>query len=74
MSAVIESPPLFIRPMSELDLDDVMSIETRIYNFPWTRQIFNDCLRVGYISHVCELDNQHGFPDLDAAADDGCAG
>ena len=35
-----------------------MSIETRIYNFPWTRQIFHDCLRVGYISHVCELDNE----------------
>jgi ribosomal-protein-alanine N-acetyltransferase len=58
MSAVIESSPFFIRPMSECDLDDVMSIETRIYDFPWTRQIFHDCLRVGYISHVCELDNE----------------
>ena len=58
MSAVIESPPFFIRPMSEADLDDVMSIETQIYDFPWTRQIFHDCLRVGYISHVCELDNE----------------
>ena len=58
MSAVIESPPVFIRPMSESDLDDVMSIETRIYEFPWTRQIFNDCLRVGYVSHVCELNNE----------------
>jgi len=58
MSAVIESPPFFIRPMSEADLDDVMSIETQIYDFPWTRQIFHDCLRVGYISHVCKLDNE----------------
>ena len=58
MSAVIESPPVFMRPMSEADLDDVMSIETRIYEFPWTRQIFHDCLRIGYISHVCELNNE----------------
>lgn len=58
MSAVIQSPPVFIRPMSEADLDDVMSIETQIYDFPWTRNIFKDCLRVGYISHVCELNNE----------------
>ena len=44
--------------MTEFDLDDVMSIEARIYDFPWTRQIFYDCLRVGYVSHVCELDNK----------------
>ena len=58
MSAVIETPPLFIRPMLEADLDDVMSVESKIYDFPWTRQIFFDCLRVGYISQVCELDEQ----------------
>ncbi len=58
MSAVIESPPLFIRPMSEDDLDDVMSVESKIYDFPWTRQIFFDCLRVGYVSQICELDDQ----------------
>jgi ribosomal-protein-alanine N-acetyltransferase len=40
------------------DLDGIMSIETSIYNFPWTRQIFVDCLRVGYTCQVCEMDNE----------------
>lgn len=57
MSAVLETPPCFLRPMTAEDLDGVMSIETVIYNFPWTRQIFVDCLRVGYICQVCEMDN-----------------
>ena len=29
-------------------LDEVMAIERRGYPFPWTRGIFEDCLRVGY--------------------------
>ncbi|MGD8567127.1 MAG: ribosomal protein S18-alanine N-acetyltransferase [Gammaproteobacteria bacterium] len=58
MSAVLETPPCFLRPMAAEDLDGVMSIETVIYNFPWTRQIFVDCLRVGYICQVCEMDNE----------------
>ena len=57
MSAVLQSPPYFLRPMSEEDLDDIMSIETRIYDFPWTRQIFLDCLRVGYVCQVCEVES-----------------
>ncbi|MGD8559344.1 MAG: ribosomal protein S18-alanine N-acetyltransferase [Gammaproteobacteria bacterium] len=58
MSAVLETPPCFIRPMCTDDLDGIMSIETSIYNFPWTRQIFVDCLRVGYTCQVCEMDNE----------------
>lgn len=56
MSAVIQSPPYFLRPMSREDLDDIMSIENVIYDFPWTRQIFMDCLRVGYLCQVVEVD------------------
>jgi len=41
--------------MSSKDLDAIMEIETAIYDFPWTRQIFADCLRVGYICYVCEV-------------------
>ena len=55
MSAVIQSPPYFLRPMTREDLDDIMSIENVIYDFPWTRQIFRDCLRVGYLCHVVEF-------------------
>ena len=58
MSAVLESPPVFLRPMAEEDLDNIMSLETKNYDFPWTRQIFADCLRVGYLCHVCELENE----------------
>jgi len=58
MSAVLESPPVYLRPMVEVDLDAIMALETKNYDFPWTRQIFADCLRVGYLCHVCELDDE----------------
>ena len=58
MSAVIQSPPYFLRPMSKEDLDDIMRIEDVIYDFPWTRQIFLDCLRVGYFCHVVEVEGE----------------
>lgn len=45
-------PVFLVRDMSEEDLDTVMDIEQRAYEFPWTEGIFRDCLRVGY---VCEL-------------------
>lgn len=58
MSAVLKPPPYFLRPMTEDDLDNIMAIETNNYNFPWTRQIFVDCLRVGYTCQVCELEGE----------------
>ena len=58
MSAVIQSPPYFLRPMSNDDLDDIMLIENAIYDFPWTKQIFKDCLRVGYFCHVVEVSGE----------------
>jgi len=38
------------------DLDEVMQIELAMYPFPWTRRIFEDCLRVGYRCHVGEIE------------------
>lgn len=58
MSAVLESPPYTLRRMSGNDLDAIMEIETAIYDFPWTRQIFADCMRVGYICYVCEVTDE----------------
>lgn len=58
MSAVLESPPFFLRPMTEADVDEIMKIESTIYSFPWTRQIFVDCVRVGYICQVCEFNDE----------------
>lgn len=37
-----------IRAMREGDLSEVVAIELAAYEFPWTRGIFRDCLRVGY--------------------------
>lgn len=37
-----------VRAMTESDLDEVARVEGRAYEFPWTHQIFRDCLRAGY--------------------------
>lgn len=56
MSAVLKDSPSAVRPMVLEDLDDVIGIEQRGYEFPWTRTIFEDCLRVGYCCWVLEQD------------------
>ena len=43
--------------MSPEDLDAVMEIETSIYDYPWTRGIFLDCMRVGYQCHVYQQEH-----------------
>lgn len=37
-----------IRPMRPADLDGVAAVEASAYEFPWNRNIFRDCLRMGY--------------------------
>ena len=54
MSAILKQPALHFRPMLAADLEEIMAIERRSYPFPWTRLIFNDCLRAGYCCWVCE--------------------
>ncbi len=36
--------------MREIDLDEVMAVETASYEFPWTEGIFRDCLHNQYLS------------------------
>ena len=48
MSAILKQPAERYRPMLPSDLAEVMEIEARAYDYPWTRGIFRDCLRVGY--------------------------
>lgn len=48
MSAVLQAACPAIRPLSETDIRQVMAIERRAYQFPWSEAIFYDCLRVGY--------------------------
>ncbi len=45
-----------IRPMNELDIAVVGVIERAGYQFPWSEGIFRDCLRVGYVCRVAEVD------------------
>ena len=60
MSAVlegIESENKF-RLMVEDDLDTIIAIEESVYPFPWTRGIFFDCLNVGYLCWLLEVDRK----------------
>lgn len=44
-----------VREMHKADLDRIMELEGASYPFPWTRGIFADCLRVGYLCRVAEF-------------------
>lgn len=54
MSAALKQPAAGFRRMAEQDLQAVLDIERRSYQFPWTRNIFLDCLRHGYSAWVLE--------------------
>lgn len=56
MSAVLKPEEVRLRPMTEADLPAVVAIENDAYEFPWTENIFRDCLRVGYCCWVAERD------------------
>jgi ribosomal-protein-alanine N-acetyltransferase len=51
-------PEVHIRPMMEIDLPEVAIIERRSYAFPWSENIFRDCLRVGYTCRALDLAGQ----------------
>ena len=70
MNAVArEVPEVGFRPMREADLDEVLSIEREAYDFPWSREIFRDCLRVGYCCQVLEVDGAvHAYGMLQIAS------
>jgi len=55
MSAVIKPSLPIIRPMEIMDIKQVMKVELAAYEFPWTPNIFRDCLRVGY--YCCVIEN-----------------
>lgn len=56
MNAVLDRSAPTFRAMREEDLDAIMEIELLGYAQPWTRGIFQDCLRVGYLCRVLEID------------------
>jgi ribosomal-protein-alanine N-acetyltransferase len=47
MSAVPRAEP-WIQPLGERDLDAVVAIERKLYEFPWTLGNFRDSLAAGY--------------------------
>ncbi len=69
MSAVLKELFPRIRPMREADVTAVAEIEKRSYEFPWSKGIFSDCLRVGYSCWVLDLECEVvGYGVLSAGA------
>ena len=69
MSAILARQGSRIRPLARVDLDAVMEIESCAYDFPWTRGIFRDCLRVGYCCWCYENDGLiQGYGVMSVAA------
>lgn len=49
---------IVIRPMQLDDIEGVMAIENVVCEFPWTDNIFSDCIKVGYSCWVLSEHNQ----------------
>ncbi len=64
MSAAADAGPhgqprlVRFRAMSPGDLPAVAAVERASYAFPWSEGIFRDCLRVGYLCRVADLDGE----------------
>jgi ribosomal-protein-alanine N-acetyltransferase len=54
MSAVIRQAGATVRPMTREDIPAVMAVERTAYQYPWTENIFRDCMKVGYYCCVLE--------------------
>lgn len=52
MSAVLKTSEAQFEPMTDSWLDEVVAIESRAYEHPWTRGNFADSLRSGYQAQV----------------------
>jgi len=55
MSALPKEFVSRFRVMQRMDVERVMQIERHVYEFPWTVGIFQDCIRVGYVCRVLEI-------------------
>ena len=47
-----------IRRLAMVDIDRIVEIEELAYPFPWTRGVFEDCLRVGYACFGLQIGKQ----------------
>jgi len=48
MAFGVEDDSLHLRPLKNKDLPDILRIEDSVYDYPWSEQIFKDCLAMGY--------------------------
>ena len=72
MSALWREPLLSIRPMQQKDVEAVLVIEHQVYEFPWTRGIFQDCLNVGYCCWVIAWNERIiGYGVMSVVVDEG---
>ena len=58
MSAVLRSAEAQFEPMTDARLDEVVHLERRVYQHPWTHGNFTDSLRSGYQAQVLVADDQ----------------
>ena len=59
MSAARETLTSNVRPMRRADIVTIDTIEKETYPFPWSMNIFRDCLQTGYVCRV--LDTAQGL-------------
>ena len=74
MSARLQEPlasMVRVRPMTLLDVPQIIEIEQDAYPYPWSEGIFRDCVRVGYFCRVAELRGSvQGYGIMSFAADE----
>lgn len=52
---ILKDPGLQLIPMQKGDVAEVVALESLCYEFPWTENIFLDCLGVGYCCWTLRL-------------------
>lgn len=58
MSAVFKAAEAQFQPMTEARLDEVVHLERRVYQHPWTRANFSDSLHSGYQAQLLLADGR----------------
>lgn len=58
MSVVLQTGAPSFRSMKLSDMDEVLGIETTVYELPWSEGIMQDCIRVGYCCRVMTVNDQ----------------
>lgn len=57
-----------IRKMLAKDIEEILVIEGKCYGYPWSKNIFLDCIRVGYECCVLEAEEIEGYGIMSMAA------